>query len=324
MRSKLFFTLVALIFQIFLVFPFSVYAKEYLQNLGFDQNLDHWQSNHSSITAESVSNEHRNGEASAKVSNTKTSAYGIAQLITDIKEDQEYRVQGWVKLGNELAHKAKIRIAWYVNPDKSEGQIDTLDTDEISDGADWTQTSKVIKVPKDKNIKAAEIRLVLASKNEGSEAIAYFDDISFSDLELTPTPEPTSIPTETPTPTSIPTPIPTVQPTNTTKPTAKQMPTTDKIPTETHTVSGKTDETRENSGSPTAINQLRQQILGEEIKAESSISAQAELESPDFRKPDFISIGLIGSGSLLLIGSAFPLAKKFFKKSQPISTRDFV
>ena len=121
----------------------------------------------------------------------------------------------------------RLRIAWYESADGGDSQMENenkpKDTNLVETN-EWSYLRLEIMAPE--KAKSARVRLILAAKEEGQEAQAYFDEIKLEKYEPTPTatPSPIPIPTNTPglTPTEPPFPTPTTKPKPSLLPTKSQ------------------------------------------------------------------------------------------------------
>lgn len=170
-----------LIFIIILIFfiPQKVWGNNLLVNPGFESESQPWKTNYSSI---SFSIDHENfyeGSSSAKVSNSKSSSYGIEQVITDISSTLNYKISSYIKLISPYPEKTFIRIAWYKSTDGSGSQLSTSDSPFASLSSDWQKVEYIVAPPE--TVMSAKIRLLVAT---GS---AYFDSIFFEEY-FPPTP----------------------------------------------------------------------------------------------------------------------------------------
>lgn len=173
-----------LFFILFLFSSSGVYAANLISNPSFESGDTSWKANNSSVIFEA--------SQSAKISNTKTSSYGIEQILTDISPSLSYKISASVKLISPYPDKAFLRVAWYKSTDASGSQSSTDDSSYAVETDDW-QKIEFIKTPPD-GISSAKLRLLVAS---GS---AYFDNAAFEEyFAEIPTPTPTLIPDSTPT-----------------------------------------------------------------------------------------------------------------------------
>lgn len=181
-------------------FSSSTYANNVIKNAEFEESLDEWK-DHTGGEAVSLTHtteDRHGGEKSLRVTNTKTASYGAQQSISGIEANQNYQLQGWVKLINSDTREVRIRIAWYQTPDASGTQMQTQDTEAISAVNEWRLLTAIVTAPE--SAQSAKIRLILSSAETGKSASAYFDDLSLArvDIPLTPTSAP--LPSFTPTP----------------------------------------------------------------------------------------------------------------------------
>lgn len=183
----------------------NVYAANLLTNPDFEDTDDTaWKKNTSSITYTNTDEDHYQGAKSAKITNTKTSSFGIEQIILDISSSLNYKISTFAKpiLPTD---KVFLRVAWYKSSDASGSQLSTDDS-EFTKEANW-QKLEISKTPPD-GVLSAKLRLLVAS---GS---AYFDSVNFEESfspTTTPsaTPQPSQIPQISPTLTITPNPTPT-------------------------------------------------------------------------------------------------------------------
>ncbi len=194
-------------------FPKKIWASNLVQNPGFENEIEGWKTNNSTVLFSATGEEFFEGTQSARISNPKTSSYGVEQILTDISSSLTYQIKANLKLISPYPEKAFLRVAWYKSVDGSGSQSSTDDSNYATPSSDWQEIS-LTKNPTE-GINSAKIRLLVAS---GS---AYFDNVSFieyfypsSTPEPTPplpsgfegqaeTPSPTPEPTSTPTPTTI-------------------------------------------------------------------------------------------------------------------------
>ncbi len=179
-----------------------VYAVNFLQNPGFEEETNGWTPSNSKIILSAVSDPSpRSGNKALKIENKSntTSAIGAEQEVADITPGGQYLVSGFAMFTDPNVNEVKIRVAWY--KEGATSQFSTTDTDSVnSPTSSWIELSKIIKAPEE--AVKAEIRLVV-SKKTTNPATAYFDDIFFQP-DYTPTPTATPIPTATLNPTSTP------------------------------------------------------------------------------------------------------------------------
>ena len=191
---------VLLIFLIYLTFfPKQIHAVNLITNPSFELNDTSWKTNNSSVAFLEVIDNAVEGTRSAKITNQKTSSYGVEQILTDISPSLTYKISGSIKLVSPYPDKAYLRIAWYKSTDATGSQASTDDSAFATPTGNW-QNIEFIKTPPE-GINSAKLRLLVTS------GTAYFDNINFEEYFApmpTPIPEPTLELTATPTPTSTP------------------------------------------------------------------------------------------------------------------------
>jgi len=194
MSKKIYF--VFLFFVFLFLFTKKIFADNLIQNPGFENEIQNWKSNNSTVLFSATNEEFFEGSQSAKIFNPRTSSYGIEQTLTDISSSLNYQMKANVKIIPPYPEKTFFRVAWYKSTDGSGSQLSTDDSNYATSSADWQEIS-LIKNPSE-GINSAKIRLLVAS---GS---AYFDNVSFIEYFY---PSATPIPTNTPFPTLTPTPL---------------------------------------------------------------------------------------------------------------------
>jgi len=193
-RLKSVFLLIIAFSAIFLFLPRAVFAQNLLQNPGFEELLLHWET-YSGAGALIVDNQVRSGKYAVRVQNDSTRSCGVQQLITGITEGKTYRFSGYGKKTDPNVAEALLRIAWYKSGSSS--QMSTVDSNQITEVGDWAELTVEKMAPPDAT--SAKVRAVLATKTDGTQAFAYFDDLEFSEVISLPTPTPTPTPTSSPT-----------------------------------------------------------------------------------------------------------------------------
>ncbi len=185
----------------------NVYANNLINNSSFELSDTSWKSNNSAVSFSYVNDMAHDASQSAKITNPKTSSYGIEQILTDVSSSLNYQISAMVKQLVPYPDKVFLRIAWYKSTDASGSQSSTDDSAFATVSPDW-QKIEFIKTPPD-GINSAKLRLLVAS---GS---AYFDTVQFTEyFAEVPTPTPPSSVTTTIAPTtsvSV-TPTPTAEP----------------------------------------------------------------------------------------------------------------
>ena len=182
--------------SILLIYQPRAFAVNFITNPSFEIDDSSWVKNTSTVDFAFAKDEAIEESRSVKITNSKTSSFGIEQTILNINPSQTYEISAFVKPIIPI-DKAFLRIAWYKSPDASGSQFSTDDSSIASISAQW-QKLEIVKQPPD-GVLSAKIRLLVAS---GS---AYFDNVLF-DQYIAPsqTPAPTPSPTFTPTPTVTP------------------------------------------------------------------------------------------------------------------------
>jgi hypothetical protein len=167
----------------------ETYAFNLVSNYSFENGKEFWATNYSGVLFDILEDEAVEGTRSAKITNNKTSSFGVEQIVLDISSTLTYKISGWIKLKEPYPEKAFIRIAWYKSFDASGSQFSTEDTPVATQSSSW-QKVELIKNPPE-GINSAKIRLLVFN---GS---AIFDNIlveEFIPPSLTPTPAPTETP----------------------------------------------------------------------------------------------------------------------------------
>ncbi len=170
------------------IYPTKAHGVE---NNGFEQYEQSWQKNNNAIDFSFYMDSVQEGTLSAQIKNNSSTSYGIEQSIYNISPEKYYIISSFIKIYNPPPSKSFIRIAWYESTDGTGSQITTTDSEIISTETDWKQI--IINTSSPANAHSAKIRLLVSS------GIAYFDEIMFEELDVTPTPiyTPTSVPTPT-------------------------------------------------------------------------------------------------------------------------------
>lgn len=179
---------------IFLFSPKNLFAQNLLSNGGFESGeITPWVVYN--VALASVTDEQfYGGSKSVKVVNTSTYSYGIQQLVTGIIEGKNYRFSGFVKNTDSYVAKVLLRIGWYKD---GEQKGNNVDSEQITAISDWRELAVIGTAPS--GVNSVKARAVLASITDNIPAFAYFDDLSFEEIE-----PPTPTPTPSPTPTSSP------------------------------------------------------------------------------------------------------------------------
>jgi hypothetical protein len=210
-----------LLFLIFLFLPHRCYAANLLKNADFeDASLEYWSSSGGSAQATFSSELKHGGNYSLKVSHTKVSSYGFQQVIGDLEGGMFYKLTAFATSDDENIASYFLRVAWYESNDGSGSQLSSpFDSQkETNANGQWYEFSELVQAPGQAS--SCKVRLVLASKENGLLASAFFDDLIFEE-SVAPTPTPTAMPTITPTPkVNTPTPTKTPTPTSTSAPTS--------------------------------------------------------------------------------------------------------
>jgi hypothetical protein len=213
-----------------------------------------------------------------------------------------------------------LRIAWYETEDGSgeqmKGEAEPSDSNQVETN-DWSYLRLEIMAPE--KAKSAKVRLILTAKQDDQEAQAYFDQIKLEeyDPEPTATPSPTTGPTNTPAPTNTPEPTPTDEQQPTSIPTTKKFKPTLR-PTATKSqkqLSLNQLDQADDQQAVTGVDELRQKILGYEVEEGATNSAE-QMNENQKSKPDFLALGLIGGGGVLLLGAGIPIVKNIRKYRQ--------
>lgn len=170
------------------IYPTQIHGFE---NTGFEEYEQSWQKNNNAIELNFSSEFVKEGTQSAQIANNSTTSYGIEQVIYNILPEQYYKISAYINIQNPPPSKSFIRIAWYESTDGTGSQITTTDSEIVSTETDWKQL--IVNTAAPTNAHSAKIRLLVSS------GIAYFDEIMFKELDVTPTPiyTPTSVPTPT-------------------------------------------------------------------------------------------------------------------------------
>jgi hypothetical protein len=185
--KKIFIFLIILL--LFCQSKIETYAFNLVSNYSFENGKEFWATNYSGVLFDILEDEAVEGTRSAKITNNKTSSFGVEQIVLDISSTLTYKISGWIKLKEPYPEKAFIRIAWYKSFDASGSQFSTEDTPVATPSSSW-QKVELIKNPPE-GINSAKIRLLVFN---GS---AIFDNIlveEFIPPSLTPTPAPTETP----------------------------------------------------------------------------------------------------------------------------------
>ena len=177
----------------FSFFSKQIYAANLIINPSFEINDSSWKTNNSSVTFSAINDNAFEGSRSAKITNTKTSSYGVEQILTDVSPSLTYKISGSIKLIPPYPDKTYLRIAWYKSADASGSQTSTDDSAFAISTNNW-QNIEFIKTPPE-GINSTKLRLLVTS------GTAYFDNINFEEY-FAPTP------TITPTPSLTPAPVP--------------------------------------------------------------------------------------------------------------------
>ncbi len=177
-------------------------ASNTVANSSFEEGTSEWNTNSSSVVFEVVNTPTVEGTSSAKLTYSKTTSFGIEQLIEEIQPDQSYVLSGYL-FAASLPDKAYMRIAWYQSTDGSGSQISTSDTPLLSEVSMWQQLSTISSAPI--NARSAKLRILV------SNGVVFADSIQLHEYipTTTPTPSPTTTPTPSSTPTFTPSPTPT-------------------------------------------------------------------------------------------------------------------
>ena len=290
-----------------------VYADNMIKNPGFEDGIVNWEEvNGGSPIVEIISDEKHNGDKAILVKNSDKGSYGPQQLITGIEEKKNYLLEGWAKIKNvNTTDLVRIRIAWYESEDGSGGQMDDAenkpkDSNQV-ETSEWSYLRLEIMAPE--KAKSAKIRLILAAKEDGQEAQAYFDEIKLDKYE----PAPTATPSPTPLPTNTSTPEPTPEPEQEITPMVKLRLTL--IPTISKTqkqLNLNQLDAADNEQAVTGVDELRKRILGYNVEAVASNSAE-QVDVDKKKDPDLLALGLIGGGGALLLGAGIPMVKNVRK-----------
>lgn len=200
----------------------SASGPELIQNSGFEElPLNTYWTTESGVTVSIITSPVNSGDQALRMTTNETTASGVTQIITGIMSDIPYTLSGHIKSDDDNTRDAHIRIAWYASTDGSGSQLNTpnqtLNLDNIFD---WTYISEEIVSPT--GAQSAEVRLYFESESNDEEAMVFFDDVSLTTVDPTPTPitPPDTDLTPTPTtevsitPSATPTPIPTIVPGN--------------------------------------------------------------------------------------------------------------
>lgn len=182
---------------IFLFSPKLVFAQNLLRNPGFEEGASGWSKNGGSLDIDNTV--YRSGAASARFTNTTTTAHFIKQSV-DLDPGKQYKLEAFVKGGEVKDARVWLRVKG--------GDLDVTSSP-ISLPGNFTSLSiSQFDVPD--NVTGVEIRAYL-DPEVLQEIIAYFDDFNFEEVieefsSPTPLPTPTSLPEATNMPTSTSTP----------------------------------------------------------------------------------------------------------------------
>lgn len=176
--KKSFYIIIIFILNTYILNVQKVYGNTFILNAGFEEN-GNWSAMNSNISFSYVNDQFYEGQHSALIHNSSSTAVGIEQTITTITSNQQYEITGFVKFSSPLPTKAFLRIAWYSSPDGSGSQISIQDSSINTSSSDWTKLELYPISPPSAH--SAKIRLITTS------GAAYFDTIDMRMFTPSPT-----------------------------------------------------------------------------------------------------------------------------------------